>query len=252
MPKHYQPKEEPKEEEDLSAIQDLLKKEEEKVEEAHKEGIPHLHKGLPYDIPPEHEDEELEEGGKMGSLNKTAKHWREGHVPKRGMEVSDVLQPERDRGTIVRVKPAADSTDYMSVWVYVKWHNRGQPKCQRAWTVREIPGAQKSLFTDEKNAAALTEFKKGMRVKCGQHGQYGTVINVVNKEKNIVKVKMDDGHIVPFFGVFLYPVGDPQESLFDEGMSVDPQDDLMFDELAKLEKQRRTMKAIRVRRFGVH
>jgi hypothetical protein len=155
------------------------------------------------------------------------------------MEVYNTLSrgdPELSKGVIIKVKsdkslPDDQSNDPMNDWVYVKWNEYGDPKIQRAWTVNELPSTQKSLF------AASPEFRKGMRVKCGQLGQYGTVINVVNKEKNIVKVKMDDGHIVPFFGVFLYPVGDPQESLFDEGMSVDPQDDLMFDELAKLEKQ---------------
>jgi hypothetical protein len=44
------------EEEDLSAIQDLLDQEEDKIEEAHDEGKPHIHKGLPYDIEPEDDD----------------------------------------------------------------------------------------------------------------------------------------------------------------------------------------------------
>jgi hypothetical protein len=45
------------EEADLSAIQDLIQREENKIEEAHQEGKPHIHKGLPYDI------ESKEDGG---------------------------------------------------------------------------------------------------------------------------------------------------------------------------------------------
>jgi hypothetical protein len=47
---------EDEDEEDLSAIQSLLKDEEGKIEELHKEHKPHVHKGLPYDIAPEPEE----------------------------------------------------------------------------------------------------------------------------------------------------------------------------------------------------
>jgi hypothetical protein len=253
LPKHYQPKEEPKEEEDLSAIQDLLKQEEEKVEEAHKEGIPHLHKGLPYDIPPEHEEEEeLEEGGKMGSL-KTAAHWRQGHRPERGMEVYDTryrYSPTnlREKGVIVRVKPdktldEPEASNPMNDWVYVQWDDdkSSKPNCQRAWTVNELPSAQKSLFAKKTSALPIEFYKKGDRVRrLGDPYRVGEIISIVNKGNGVVKVKFDDGTAGDMYVSGLVPItswGGPQESLFDDGMSVDPAEDLMFDELARLEKQ---------------
>ena len=53
LPKHYQPREE----QEISDIQDLTKQEEQKIEQLHKENKPHVHKGLPYD----ETDEDYEE-----------------------------------------------------------------------------------------------------------------------------------------------------------------------------------------------
>ena len=45
LPKHYQPKEE----QELTDIEDLTNQEEEKIEKLHKENKPHVHRGLPYE-----------------------------------------------------------------------------------------------------------------------------------------------------------------------------------------------------------
>ena len=55
------PEEITEESEDLVELQDKLNQEEEKVEEAHEEGLPHVHKGLPYDIEPEEDRYRIKE-----------------------------------------------------------------------------------------------------------------------------------------------------------------------------------------------
>lgn len=52
------PHEHEPEDADMGAIQKLIKDEEGKIQEAHKKGLPHLHKGLPYDVDPKEEPEE--------------------------------------------------------------------------------------------------------------------------------------------------------------------------------------------------
>lgn len=83
------------EEESVSAIQDLLQQEEGKIEEAHKEGLPHIHKGLPYDIPDEdEEDEKIMRKFESLTLDRVAIPPKRGAHPndlKKGAQVRDYL-----------------------------------------------------------------------------------------------------------------------------------------------------------------
>jgi hypothetical protein len=57
VPEAALPRERAEGEEDLGALQDLAEAEEAKIEEAHEQGAPHVHKGLPYE--PEEEEDRL-------------------------------------------------------------------------------------------------------------------------------------------------------------------------------------------------
>jgi preprotein translocase subunit YajC len=196
------------EERDLSAIQDLLKQEEGKVKTLHEEGKPHVHKGLPYDIQPEdEEDDKLMR--KFESLHLHTSALVEDL--KKGTKVK-FIGGGKTWGVVEKIEknPAIYGDANM---VVVQFPD--DRVITHAW---KLMTEQRKLFAAQPNEENLIveDFTPGMRVKAytGRPGHPDEMHEgtVEDTDKWYVKVRWDDhGEVTSHYPRHLFPV---QRTLF--------------------------------------
>lgn len=203
----------PEEDEDLSAIQDLIQQEEQKVKELHKEHKPHVHKGLPYDIEPEEDEDKLMrkfESQRLSMLLKDAEP---------GMRVYiDTNSGGKLLGTVKRVSKLDG--------VLVGWDDKQAGNEGESWmNPVALRGAQQNLFANQGHtAASLDQLRPGVRVMQRPDMELkGTVRKVsppagydqdiIGPQNGYVTVRWDN-HTTTTVGNWTLAVDQPQLALF--------------------------------------
>jgi hypothetical protein len=227
----------PPESEDIHALEELAQQEEDKIKEQHKEHTPHEHKGLPYEI----HDEDEDEGWQGARVSHTAARldWIA-----RGARVrlrNDLMIRPEPEGTIEQV--IIKDKKYHDADVVVRWDD-GETTTVTSYQLALAPKKQQNLFGSvAKIAMRYEDIKKGMQVVyipsiSNGERQEGVVVRVNKPEagdrsphlRPLISVRWNNGGESD---VAAWTVGNnsPQKPLFLEPLFSALQGDLLWKDI---------------------